>query len=276
MLRRLAPLIALSTLALSLTATAQRPFIVPNYYVSQLPVLTPGVAAAGELTEADGQSYKDGAHLDLYQFEGVVGAYVELELRSYDFDTFLSVFDPAGNLVEANDDADYDGGDANRSYVSLYVDQEGRYTVVASAYAQYGLGAYELRLDVQPSFSLDDATVVTVPGVIDGALAATDPVVPEGWTGPSRAYRFTLESEVALKIDAASSDFDTYLYLFDAAGRLLASNDDHDYSEASGYATDSQIFAALAPGEYVVYVSSWSGEAEGDFTLTFQEYVPRN
>jgi len=275
MLRRLIPTVFLALLALGVTAQAQRPFVVPNYYVSQLPVLASGVPFQGELTEADGQSYKDGARVDLLQFEGLAGGQVRVDLSSDDFDTYLSVFGPSGELIDSNDDADWDYSATYRSSLDLYLYEDGRYTVVVSSYSQYGLGAYEVLLTTSTPFAPQDAESVTVPGSVEGTLNAGDPVVPDGWTGPSKAYSFSVADDTALKIDARSYDFDTYLYLFDESGRMVASNDDLDYSEASGYATDSQLFLVLGPGEYVVYVSTWAADGAGDFTLTFQEYVPR-
>lgn len=273
MLRHLATLLSLTLIA---TAVAQRPLVVPNYFVSQLPRLVAGQPLYGELTPADGQNFKDGSRLDMYQFEGPEGGFVTLHASSDGFDTYLSVFGPDGMLVASDDDTDPGvGGGAYSSYVELYLDQPGKYTAVVSGYSQYDLGAYALELRTEAAFTFGGGETIEVPGAYGGYLEATDPLVPGGWTGPGKGYDFTLDEPTVLKIDAASHDFDTYIYLFDENGFLLASNDDEDYSEATGFATDSMLFASLKPGRYVVYVSTWSSEGEGEYQLSFEEYVPR-
>ncbi|HRP45940.1 MAG TPA: DVUA0089 family protein [Trueperaceae bacterium] len=268
-----------STLLLVLTlvtaAAAQRPFVVPNYYVSQLPLLVSGVPAFGELTPEDGQNYKDGSRVDLYQFEGEAGSTATLTLSSYDFDTYLSVFDPDGFRLEYNDDGDALSSDAYESRLDLYLDYSGKYTVVVSGYADYDLGAYTLELVMQGAASFAGTESLTVPGSVTGMLSSDDGAVPGGWTGPGKGYDFTVTEKTVMRIDAASNDFDTYLYLFTSDGYLMNSNDDADYSEASGYATDSMMFIALDPGSYFVYVSTWNGDDVGAFTLSFEEYAPK-
>lgn len=272
MLRRLAPLLVFT---LATAAVAQRPFVVPNYYVSQLPLLASGDPAFGELTVEDGQNFKDGSRVDLYQFEGEAGSHVTLTLSSYDFDTYLSVFDPDGFRLDYNDDADAPYSDAYESRLDLYLDYSGKYTVVVTGYADYDLGAYTLELVTQGAASFDGTEPLTVPGSITGLLSSSDGAVPGGWTGPGKGYGFTIAEATVMRVDAASSDFDTYLYVFTSDGYLVNSNDDADYSEASNYATDSMLFIALQPGSYYVYVSTWNGDDVGAFTLTLEEYVPK-
>lgn len=274
-MRRSLLAIALSILLIVPAVAAQRPLVVPNYYVSQLPLLESGVPASGELTELDGQSFKDGARVDLYQFVGEAGMFVDVNLTSPDFDTYLSVFGPSGRLLASNDDADSFYEDRYASEVYLELEESGRHLVVVSAYSQYGLGAYELLLTAEDALDLAGAVPVDVPSSLEDTLSTGAGRVPGGWTGPGKGYRFELADPVAVKIDASSLDFDTYLYLLDESGRIIASNDDLDFSEATGYSTDSRLFQLLEPGSYAVYVSSWSDAGGGEFTLSFEEFVPR-
>lgn len=273
MFQRFAVLLALLILP---AALAERPFVVPNYYLSQIPQLEVGVPVSGELTDSDGQNYKDGSHLDLYRFDGVEGNSLTLQLDSDDFDTYLSVFDPSGYLLVSNDDSDLYGDAYYSSSVGLYVDVPGTYMVVVTGYSQYDLGAYELQL-MGGGFSAADAETIAVPNMVSDELQPTDPPVPGGWamSAPSKAYGFSLAQPTVLRLDATSNDFDTYLYLFDAAGFMVAENDDADYSEASDYDTSSTIMMLLQPGDYVVYVSSWSADGVGAFDLAIEEYVPK-
>lgn len=274
MLRRIAPLLALALLAaLGANAGAQRPFNVPNYYLTQLPRLELGVPVQGELDASDGQNYKDGSYLDLYVFDAVANEPVTIDLKSADFDTYLSVFAPDGQIVDWNDDLDY--GDGSSSHLTLTPYVSGRHVVVVSGYGQYDTGSYELVLSGGMSFDASALPRIGVPGHAEGDLGVGDPAVPYGWTGPSAAYLLSVSEPTAVRISAASSDFDTYLYLYDTDENWLADNDDADYSEASGYATDSAIFRLLQPGDYVVYVAAWYYDEAGAYTLDVEVYVPQ-
>src|SRR5690606_37759845 len=71
LLQRLAIVAAL--LAAATVALVQQPLVVPHYYAFQLAELQPGAEVAGELTESDGQNFKDGSRVDLYVLGAVAG-----------------------------------------------------------------------------------------------------------------------------------------------------------------------------------------------------------
>lgn len=271
--RTLTRLLILLTFAMVATAGAQRPFNVPNYYVSQLTKLQAGVSVTGQLDDSDGQNYKDGSYLDIYTFETGMSEAFTVAVSSYDFDTYLSVFDPEGGLYAWNDDDDYGDASTSRLQVDPYV--AGKYYIVVSGYSQYDFGEYEIVVTQGAATGLEDATPISAPGQYSGFLAASDPTVPYGWTGPSHAYLLQLSEPTALRIAASSNDFDTYLYVYDASGYEIASNDDADYSEELGYNTDSALFTLLKPGTYIVYVAAWSVDGEGAYTLDLEVYVPQ-
>lgn len=271
--RTLTRLLITLTFAMVVMAGAQRPFNVPNYYVSQLTKLQAGVSVTGQLDESDGQNYKDGSYLDIYTFETGMSEEFTVTVSSYDFDTYVSVFDPEGGLYDWNDDDGY--GEAYTSRLQVYPYTAGKYYIVVSGYSQYDLGEYEIVVTQGAAAGLEDATPISAPGQYGGFLATSDPTVPYGWTGPSHAFLLQLSEPTALRIAASSNDFDTYLYVYDSSGYEIASNDDADYSEELGYNTDSALFTLLKPGTYVVYVAAWSIDGEGAYTLDLEVYVPQ-
>lgn len=78
---------------------------------------------------------------------------------------------------------------------------------------------------------------------------------------------YTVNWEGQLQIDLVSSEFDTYLQLFDAAtGNRLAYDDDR------GSGTNSQLtFTAQAGVNYLVQVTSYYQYETGQYTLTFAD-----
>lgn len=272
--RTLTRLLIALTFATVALAGAQRPFNVPNYYVSQLTKLQAGVSVTGQLDASDGQNYKDGSYLDIYTFEAGMDEEFTVTVSSYDFDTYVSVFDPDGALFDWNDDDSY--GDAYSSRVQVYPYTAGKYYIVVSGYSQYDLGEYEIMITQGNVANIEDATPISAPGQYGGFLSTSDPTVPYGWTGPSHAFLLELTEPTALRIAASSNDFDTYLYVYDSFGYEIASNDDADYSEELGYNTDSALFTLLKPGSYVVYVAAWSLDGEGAYTLDLEVYVPQH
>lgn len=271
--RTLTRLLLALTLATVAFAAAQRPFNVPNYYVSQLTHLVAGDAVTGTLEATDGQNYKDGSYLDIYTFEAKTDASFTVKVASYDFDTYLSVFDPEGVLYDWNDDEGYDDGYS--SQVEVYPYETGKWYIVVSGYGQYDLGEYTVVVNQGSMVNSADATPISAPTQYSGFLSPTDPPVPYGFTGPSQAFALQIDSPTALRIAAASNDFDTYLYVYNADGYEIASNDDADYSEESGYQTDSELFTLLRPGTYIVYVAAWATDGAGAYTLDVEVYVPQ-
>ncbi len=76
----------------------------------------------------------------------------------------------------------------------------------------------------------------------------------------STRYVLVIGEADEIVITLRSSDFDSYLYLYDGE-QLLAEDDD------SGSGTDARIERLLAPGRYQVVVSSFGGQGVGLYAL---------
>lgn len=260
--RALAAMLALAALSL---AAAQLPLNPPNYYLSQLPELVDGAMLEGELTADDGQNFKDGSYLDIYVLYGVAGEQVRLSARSTDFDTYLTVYDPMGYVLDYNDD-DWNGYGSD-SALQLDLPQTGRYLVVVSGYGPFDMGRYVVERGAAQAATME-AIEVDVPSVQTGMLDPSMGAPSGAWGGPGQVYAFDLERRALLVASLTSLDFDTVLYVMDESGAVVAENDD------SMSSTDSQVMIDLEPGRYFVVASSWSSDSAGAYTLELNLYVP--
>ena len=106
-------------------------------------------------------------------------------------------------------------------------------------------------------------------GIRDLALSLSSPVSPVALHAATDAasglgdFRMTLDEPLGLRIDAASPEFDTYLTVLDAAGYVVAENDDF-----SGL--DSRIEQVFEAGDYCVSVRGVGGTG-GGFSIALSE-----
>jgi hypothetical protein len=84
----------------------------------------------------------NGSFFDLYYFQGSVGDRVVVELESSEFDPYLGVVAPSGEVSE-NDDFE---GSRSRSRVEKEIDESGEWTVIVTAYGSGATGAYRLSI----------------------------------------------------------------------------------------------------------------------------------
>jgi hypothetical protein len=75
-------------------------------------------------------------------------------------------------------------------------------------------------------------------------------------------FEFTLPSASTVQIDMVSAELDSYLGLFDVAGRFVTQDDN------TGGATNARIVAELAAGAYRIWANTTRGAVSGAYTLT--------
>lgn len=261
-------------------ALAQRPLNVPNYLISNTPELPLDTAVNGTLDLDDGQNFKDGSFVDLYAFTARQGDEVILLLGSPTIDTYLSVFGPSGELIAWSDDLP----NSSDSGLQLFVQENGRHLVVVSSYYSRETGPYTITryspemapmevfedLYIDPAFGgpnpddLPPARTLSVPSAIQDELTfELAPLDIDGWSHYVRTYQFELGEVQRVVIAMRSSAFDTYLYLFDADGTMIALNDD----DPQGFDTDSRIVEDLTAGRYTVVATSFYELDTGTFEL---------
>jgi hypothetical protein len=98
-----------------------------------------GNAETGSLEDGD-QQIETGEFQDLYVFDGDAGQGVRVEMSSSDFDTFVALITPSGDIIN-NDDYE---GSTSMSVVEMQLPESGRYRVAATSYQAGETGAYRL------------------------------------------------------------------------------------------------------------------------------------
>ncbi|MBD1909054.1 MULTISPECIES: pre-peptidase C-terminal domain-containing protein [unclassified Leptolyngbya] len=92
----------------------------------------------GRLEQGDAVLPSDGSIYDQYTFDGQAGQEVTVSLSSNEFDTYLAILGPDGDVVGENDDS----GNSTNSEITVTLSVTGTYTVVANAYDTNGRGRY--------------------------------------------------------------------------------------------------------------------------------------
>ncbi|MEM6500659.1 MAG: trypsin-like peptidase domain-containing protein [Cyanobacteria bacterium P01_C01_bin.89] len=96
---------------------------------------------AGQLDRSSRTLNRDGSAFDDFYFRGRAGERVVINLDSPDFDTYLVLVDPSGELLGSNDDR----ADRNtNSTVEVVLPVDGAYRVIINAYQAGQLGRYQL------------------------------------------------------------------------------------------------------------------------------------
>ena len=245
-----------TALGLALAAPAQAQ---PNRE-RPVPVLAPGQGANGELTPLDNQR-RSGKYEDSYQIQGRRGQRVEITLTSDDFDPYLLVTGPNGYAMSNDDGEGLDLG----SRLTLELPADGTYRVSATSFSPGSMGAYRLATRQASAGAEFDqpprADAVRIGGNLQGQLQRSDSQVGDKFQD---LYRLRARRGERVRIDLASSDFDTVLTLQMPDGTIL-SNDDH--GEATG--TNSRLETVLAEdGEYLIGVTTYEDGETGSYRLT--------
>jgi len=251
----------------------------PAQTTATAPLLEYGEPVTGTLSESDGQNYKDGSRVQAFAFRGREGETAHIRLGSDDFDTYVTLFAPDGQVLDWNDDdweADYSNFVWNSSLV-YELPATGRYLVAVSGYSAFDLGHFQLEVDSKAAAAERDFTEalpLDFPGettvAIDGNMAATG----AGFSGPGQALTFELDEELLITVHSTSANLDPVLVLYDSEGNVLTFNDDHSDPQ-DRFTLDSFISAELEPGTYYLvagtYSESWESYPQ-ELTLTVKAY----
>jgi len=114
---------------------ASRSFLLPQSEI------TVGQTIEGKLEEDDKQMH-DGSYYDLYFFNGRRGQKISIDLKSSDFDPYLTLLDRDGTEIVSDNDS---GGDHNSRIVTTLT-YTGRYFIRVNSLKKDGKGKYILQL----------------------------------------------------------------------------------------------------------------------------------
>ena len=171
-------------------------------------------------------------------------ATVEINLKS-SVDAYLYLLDENGTVIATNDD----GGEGRNSKIVQSL-SAGTYSVIAATYSSGQSGDFSL--------TTSSGMLAKISGLSgnwsgSGGRSATSSGNPD--------YILTISESATTEINLTSS-VDTYLYLLDEYGTVIASNDDG----GAGY--NSKIVKSLSAGTYTVVAATYNSGQSGGFILT--------
>lgn len=113
----------------------------------------------GILELGDRIAYQDGSLYDEYEIDGQQGQQVHIRLESLEFDPYLVIIHPNGDILAQNDDVTADN---LNSFLDLKLPVNGTYRVVANGFDRHSRGEYRLTVSTLnlEQFRDDDEAIV--------------------------------------------------------------------------------------------------------------------
>ena len=219
----------------------------------------------GELG-ADSATNDDGQRADTYRFTGTAGQRIAIEMKSSDFDAYLTLRRASDNSTVAEDD---DGaGSGTDARIGRTLDAAGDYIIEARGFSDEAEGDYTLK--VTETAPPPPPTPAVFGQAVEGEISDTSPQGDDGKR--YHAYAFAGTKGQRVQAILRSGDFDAYLEIGKAgdAFEALASDDD-GLSEG----TDSRLtFTLPDDGDYVVRAMPLSAEEKGLYSFELSDRGP--
>lgn len=224
---------------------------------------------------AEYQRGGQGYHRDIYPGYGMAGQTALINLTA-DFDCYLYLIGPNGQVVAENDDY----SNSNHSRIDgVTLPEDGTYAIIVTSFDQGDTGNYTLTIGgsatspnsgpPMPSVT-PDALIQIGQSVSDrldsGDRAALSGTNRSGDENYRDGYQFDAPAGAEISIRANYDGFDGYLYLVGPNGQVIAENDDNT---GTG---DSQITTRLSQsGRHRVVVTSYANRGAGSYTLSIND-----
>ncbi|MDQ4081051.1 MAG: Ig-like domain-containing protein, partial [Gemmatimonadota bacterium] len=212
-----------------------------------------GQTVAGRLSLTDCE-LNDGSLADRYALTLNAATPLQIDLSSLDFDSFLIVTTPTGQVVAFNDD----GAGALNARLDTTL-AAGEYIVWANAFDAQETGQYMLSIGSTTTSQCATVGQIALAQSVSNSLATTDCQLGDGTYADG--WQFTLDNMTGVIADLRSSAFDAFVLITDAQGQRLGYNDD------GGAGTNSLLELTLEPGTYHVWANSFYGGETGDYIL---------
>jgi TolB protein len=206
----------------------------------------------GSSTQVYESYLSSGEDNEQWTFIAHAGDRVRITQVSRDFDSFLTLLDPNNRQIANNDD----GLGNLDSLIEQTLSQSGTYTVLAGSYRNSGTGDYTLTITITSRASSG------------GGGTLTDAVNQAAYLsyGEEAVWTFNADTGNLVTIRMESSDFDSYLELYDPSNRLITTNDD------GGGNLNSLISSQrlVASGTYTVIARSYGNNDSGNYVISIQ------
>ncbi len=193
-----------------------------------------------------------------------------VHMRSSEFDPILIVMTEAG-FLESNDDSPHSVGGFD-SMVLLSVDKPSTVRILATSYSGYARGRYTLQVD--PFRAVLARTDLASEPMLAAIPVTGTAAIGQSTSGSLRAndafrglvlQSFTLSGEGdagSLDVQLSSLDFDAYLVVLTPGGSVLSDDDSGDADRGAALS-----FPFDEAGQYRLFVTSYSGDAVGQYQL---------
>lgn len=181
------------------------------------------------------------------------------------FDAWLELYRGSGDFLAFDDDIDQ-GVNTNSQITAIVT--PGDYLLAPSSYDQNVVGAYSLSAVAGQAELAACGLVWVMRGVaVSDSVTAGDCVdTTAGGTHYSDIVAVFLEGGSVLTVLHQSTVFDAALFLHNAAGILVASNND---SASAGTTTNAYlVYSVLQTGSYLLFAGTNTATATGAYTLT--------
>ena len=209
-----------------------------------------------------------------YKFTLSSSTLVKISHCASGFDTYMHLLNVNGGVIASNDD---NGPLCASTRASMQTQlNAGTYYVVSEGYSTYS-GAITTSISAVLPIGANITNAIQA-GVLNSGVQFSDTKN----NSPNNGYRndiggisddiyyaFTLSATMEVEISHCSSAFDTYLYLLDGNGGILASNDDNGPLCATMQAS---IKKQLPAGTYYVVSEGYSSNF-GDITTSIRAIV---
>ena len=212
-----------------------------------------GQTLVGRLSPTDCE-LNDQSLADRYALSLNAATQLQIDLFSLDFDSFLIVTTPAGQVVAFNDD----GAGALNARLDTTL-AAGNYILWANSFDPEETGSYTLSVGSTAVTQCATAGPIAIGQSVVNGLATTDCLLGDGTYADG--WQFTLANPTGVIADLRSTDFDAFVLITDAQGNRLGYNDD------GGAGTNSLLELTLDPGTYHVWANSFYSGQSGAYTL---------
>ena len=196
----------------------------------------------------------DSSYADRYTLTVPSATIMTITMQSAAFDSYLFVEQNDGTSIQRDDN----GGGARDAKIAVTL-QKGTYFVYANSSNARETGAYTLTLSSQ----LDPCGInrsVTVGSTSTDTLTSSACRLADG--SYIKRFGFSVANVTPVRIDLTSTQFDPYVFLQLAGSATKLAEDDD-----SGPGLNAEVLQVLAPGEYVITVTSATAGESGIFEL---------
>ncbi len=200
----------------------------------------------GRLAAGDPVLASDGTFYRIHEFEASEADELRIDLMSEDFDAFLIVHSPTGEIF-----TDDDGGEGLNSRLAITANATGVWRAYANTFTEGETGRYTLRVR-----TLDPGPIRRFSGTLD----AGSPRLPTN-QGLYGEHTLEIEAGSPLTVDLMSSDFDAFLYVHSPSGQVYSDDD-------GGEGLNSRLtIVADEGGRWRFVATSFGGRGEGAYEM---------